>query len=175
MRNVIQTPACLQVDLGGGESLGDNSAAAPLSDDAIAQLLQQHLSISPAAFLQAAQQQPPHTGSTGSKGPQQHTAKGPAKQPRAGGSGPKQGQVAGYASVEAFVGVMAKLLDMEREAEVAAAQEATSQCSTTAAQVGDTACSWVGFEPPHHALQWAVTMTMRAAQPSGLSVTARQH
>lgn len=135
--HMIQTPACLQVDLGGGESVGDASAAAPLSDEAIAQLLQEHLSISPAAFLQAAQQQPPHTSSSGFKGAQQHTAKkGPAKQPRRGGSGPKQGQVAAYASVEAFVGVMTKLLDMEREAEVAAAQEATSQCSTTAAQVG---------------------------------------
>jgi hypothetical protein len=37
--------------------------------------------------------------------------------------------------VEAFVGVMGRLLDMEREAEVAAAQEATSLTSTAAAQV----------------------------------------
>jgi hypothetical protein len=120
-----------------------------LSDDAIAQLLQEHLSISPAAFLTAAQQQPAHASnsSSGSKTAQQRTT----KQPRAGGSGTKEGgaAVAGYASVEAFVGVMTKLLDMEREAEVAAAQEATSQCSTTAAQVGaGTACSWVVFEPP---------------------------
>lgn len=41
-----------------------------------------------------------------------------------------------YASVDVFVAHMSKLLDMEREAEVAAAQEATSLCSTEAAQVG---------------------------------------
>jgi hypothetical protein len=101
-----------------------------MSDDDIAQHIQQHLGISPAAFLAAATQQPPRSapGPTGA-------SKARSKQAQsASGSGPKA-QVAAYESVEAFVGVMGKLLGMERDAEVAAATEATSLCSTTAAQV----------------------------------------
>jgi hypothetical protein len=130
---LIWLHACvLQVTTGDG---AQDTAAAALSDDVIAQLLQQHLNISPAAFLNAAKKQPPHTNSStaSSQGPRQQ-GKGPSKHSKTGSSGPKA-QVAGYASVEAFVGVMGKLLDMERDAEVSAAQEATSLCSTSAAQV----------------------------------------
>lgn len=116
-------------------SIADNSTG-PLSDEAIGDLLQQHLGMP--AFLTAAKQQPPRSASISTNsGPKQHSnAAGRAsKQPGSAGARPKAGQAAAYESVEAFVGVMGKLLDMEREAEVAAAQEATSLCSTTAAQV----------------------------------------
>lgn len=136
---------CLQVSVGAEN--GAESAAEGLSDEAIAQLVEQHLKISPAAFIRAARQQPPRSNSSnagGVQGSKPQAGKGNSKQPKPGSNGPK-GQIAGYESVEAFVGVMGKLLDMEREAEVAAAQEATSLCSTTAAQVRckrkDTACN----------------------------------
>ena len=120
-----------QVSIG---SQGDS----PLSDNDIAQLLQLHLNISPAAFLQAASKQPQHSSSTHPAGqkPQKGNSAASGKPSSAAGSGGPHGQQqAVYESVEAFVGVMGKLLDLERQAEVAAAQEATSLCSTAAAQV----------------------------------------
>jgi hypothetical protein len=124
----------LQVTI-GDDAEHPAAAAAALTDDAIAELLQQHLSISPAAFRDAATKQPPQFNGSkaSSQGPKQQ-GQGPNKHLKTGSSGPKA-QVAEYASVEAFVGVMGKLLDMERDAEVSAAQEATSLCSMSAAQV----------------------------------------
>ncbi|KAF6264977.1 P-loop containing nucleoside triphosphate hydrolase protein [Scenedesmus sp. NREL 46B-D3] len=65
-----------------------------------------------------------------------NSSSGPSARSKAAGS--KAAAAAGnsvrYASVDAFVSQMSKLLDMEREAEVAAAQEAATQCSTAAAQ-----------------------------------------
>jgi hypothetical protein len=124
----------LQVTI-GDDAEHPAAAAAALTDDAIAELLQQHLSTSPAAFRDAATKQPPqfNGSNASSQGPKQQ-GQGPNKHLKTGSSGPKA-QVAEYASVEAFVGVMGKLLDMERDAEVSAAQEATSLCSMSAAQV----------------------------------------
>lgn len=140
--------AVLQVAVGEG---GD-ATSSTLTDADIAQLLQQHFNISPASFLAAATQPPPHASTAGavngsssskaarpagSAAQQQQGAKGASKPSKAGSSGAtKSHKAAGYESVEAFVGVMSKLLDMERQAEVEAAQEATSLCSTSAAQVG---------------------------------------
>lgn len=119
---------------------GSQDAAAPLSDDAIAQLLQQHLGIGSDTFLTAAKQQPPRSSTTSNgQAKQQSSTARSSQQAKPGRAGPKggapSGHVAAYESVEAFVGVMGRLLDMEREAEVAAAQEATSLTSTAAAQV----------------------------------------
>jgi len=118
-------------------SVGDDGSASAqeLSDGDIAQLLQQHLGICPAAFLAAANKQPTRAAG-GSAGTQQQGSKAPgASKAHKPSVGQASAKIAGYESVESFVGVMGKLLDMEREAEVAAAQEATSLCSTTAAQV----------------------------------------
>lgn len=121
----------VQVSIGDGSS----ASAQELSDGDIAQLLQEHLGLCPAAFLAVANKQPTRAAG-GPAGTQQQGSKaaGASKTHRPS-VGQAAAKIAGYESVESFVGVMGKLLDMEREAEVAAAQEATSLCSTTAAQV----------------------------------------
>jgi hypothetical protein len=109
-----------------------NVEAAELSDEEIAALLQQHLQLQPNLYFSAAQ--PTHHKAS-TKQQTLSSSKPPAS--KAGGS--KAAAAAGssvrYESVDAFVSQMSKLLDMEREAEVAAAQEAATLCSTAAAQV----------------------------------------
>lgn len=104
-------------------------AAAELSDEAIAALLQQHLQLQPDLYLSAAQQPRPNTTASSSNG------KPPARSKAASGKAAAAGSSVRYKSVDAFVAQMSRLLDMERQAEVAAAQEAATQCSTAAAQV----------------------------------------
>uniref|UniRef100_A0A383VHI7 DNA helicase n=1 Tax=Tetradesmus obliquus TaxID=3088 RepID=A0A383VHI7_TETOB len=103
-------------------------AAAELSDEAIAALLQQHLQLQPDLYLSAAQQPRPNTTASSSNG------KPPARSKAASGKAAAAGSSVRYESVDAFVAQMSRLLDMERQAEVAAAQEAATQCSTAAAQ-----------------------------------------
>jgi hypothetical protein len=102
-----------------------NVEAAELSDEAIAALLQQHLQLQPDLYLSAAKQT--------------HHKAAAKQQATSSSSKPAASKAAGssvrYESVDAFVSQMSKLLDMEREAEVVAAQEAATLCSTAAAQV----------------------------------------
>jgi hypothetical protein len=114
-------------------SLQINVEAAELTDEAIAALLQQHLQLQPDLYLSAAQQTH-HKASTKQQTPSGSSSSKPAAS-KAAGSKAAAGSGVHYESVDAFVSQMSKLLDMEREAEVAAAQEAATLCSTAAAQV----------------------------------------
>lgn len=109
-----------------------------MSDEQLAQLLQQYFSMQPSAFLAAAQQ-PPNISK--SSKPTKGSSRSGKAAPAVQGNSTRQ-----YESVDSFVSEMSKLLELEKQAEVAAAQEATSLCSTEAAQVGqDCAPLVVGF------------------------------
>jgi hypothetical protein len=107
--------------------------AAELSDDALAALLQQHLQLDPTFYLSAAQQT--HQKATTSSSNSKPSARSKTTGSKAATAAAAAGSSVRYESVDAFVSQMSKLLDMEREAEVAAAQEAATQCSTAVAQV----------------------------------------
>lgn len=107
-------------DLAGGGGGGSSSAA--LTDEQLIELIQQHLSIDAAPAF-ASQR----NGDEGAQGPRAAAARGGG----GGGSGSGGGGLApnprGMVSLEAFVQRTLPLLEMERAAEVAAAEEALSQ------------------------------------------------
>eukprot|EP00878_Enallax_costatus_P011993 GHUV01012521.1.p1 GENE.GHUV01012521.1~~GHUV01012521.1.p1 ORF type:complete len:728 (+),score=288.54 GHUV01012521.1:305-2488(+) len=101
-----------------------------LTDEQIAQVLQQHFGIETTAYLAAAQQQPANSSST-----RKGTASNSKDKPKASAAqanGPSTSKQ--YESVDAFVSQMGKLLELEKQAEVEAALEATTLCSTETAQ-----------------------------------------
>jgi len=114
------------------------SAAQPWTDECISQLLHEHFQIDPMAFLQAAQLSSSSKQQANPSSRQQSSPSKPngtCKAAADAGDAYGVGAVKQYTSVDSFVEEMSKLLDLERQAEVERAQEATNICSTSTAQV----------------------------------------
>lgn len=125
-----------------------------LSDELIAQLLQQHFSIPPSAYLTAVQQPPSNSSSSKASASSSSSKLSKARASTGLGNGTKAGSAKSYESVDTFVSEMSKLLELEKQAEVEAAQEATSLCSTEAAQVGNARCQTVDITLQSASRSW---------------------
>lgn len=98
-----------------------------LTDEQIGQVVKERFGIELSAYLAAVQ---PTTSSTG-EGSRKSRSKGSVTQV----NGHNNSSSEQYDSVDAFVAQMGKLLELEKQAEVTAAHEATTHCSTETAQV----------------------------------------
>jgi hypothetical protein len=134
---------CIALGPEGAAACVDAGAAAggPLSDEALCALLQQHLSIDAAPHFAAA----PAAGGGGRGAGTGAAAAARAAAKAAGfGAGDRGALVKAPLSLEEFVERTGRLLELEREADIAQATEATSLVSPERAQVGH-AWAW-GWE-----------------------------
>eukprot|EP00775_Hariotina_reticulata_P006215 gene6215-6451_t len=124
-------------DSNGMEGSSTSSTAQSWTDEVIAQLLYTHFHIDQPALLQAAErssQKQQAKASSKQPTPRNGTSKAGAAPAAADADTYGLAAVKQYTSVGSFVGEMSKLLDLERQAEVERAQEATNICSTSTAQ-----------------------------------------